>query len=101
MTTQQIIASLFVVTGVGILGMVLWGGSDLSGVTKASGAGALGATLPGNVATDPLVPALAAQVPGDPFVQRMVGQRRGTSIPLPPPPPVLTPEPPLLPLIGH
>lgn len=101
MTQQQLLALFLVVVGAGILGTVCWRGAYQATVTTAPGANGQVVTLPASSAIDPLVPALAAQVLGDPFVQRMVGQRRGTSIPLPPPPPVLTPEPPLLPLIGH
>ena len=54
--------------------------------------------MPATVALDPLVAGQGGPRQRNPFNLRQEVQRRGTRLPLPPPPPLRLPEPPLLPL---
>lgn len=100
MTSHQIIAAGLLLLGGSILTMTLL--SDRVGeATAKAGTEAPAKIVRASTVTEPLVPALAELGPGDPFTQRMTGQIKKATVPLPPPPPVLSPEPPLLPLIGR
>lgn len=57
-----------------------------------------GTLLPAATATAPVVPPFAQLPEGNPFTLRKHGVVRGPRIGLPPPPPLTSPSPPVLPL---
>ena len=98
LTRHQLIATGVLATAVLVAGWTLIAlASDAAAARRSAGGEARGALVLAASATAPLV-AEASDLPGNPFVMRRSGERRGARLPLPPPPPLPVIDLPVLPL---